>query len=83
MIRAVALTALGVLELVTIQKPKQAATAVQEFVHQTKPFPAIAEAIKPKKAPRRKHACPYSREDIWGSFLVGLLLGGFLVFVIF
>jgi hypothetical protein len=85
MIRAATLAALGVLELVTIQKPKQAAIAVQEFVHNTTPLPDISAVFKPKpkRAVRRKHECPYSREDIWGAFLVGLLLGGFLVFIIF
>jgi hypothetical protein len=83
-IRGAIIATLGILELVTIQKPKQAAVAVTEFVHNTTPLPDISAVFKPKpkRATRRRHICPYSREDIWGAFLVGLLLGGFLVFVI-
>jgi hypothetical protein len=84
MIKGAVIATLGLLELVTIQKPKQIASTVTEFVHNTTPLPLLPEALKPKakRAVRRKHVCPYSREDIWGAFLVGMLLGAFIIFIL-
>lgn len=40
-------------------------------------LPTIQRKPKARPAPRRKHVCEYTRENIWGAFVFGLILGAF------
>jgi hypothetical protein len=81
--------------LLNFRAPKRTVVQIpQPRRYETTPLPHISEQLaklkpKPKtpvvkkhRAPRKKHVCTYSHGDLWGAFVFGLLLGGFLVYVI-
>jgi hypothetical protein len=37
---------------------------------------------KRHRAPRKKHICRYSEEDLWGAFLFGVVFTAFLMYII-
>lgn len=91
MLKAATIAAIGLLNFVSPKRP--AVKKPQRY--DTKPYPGISESLakfkpEPKKpaivkkhrAPRKKHICEYTRHDIWGAFIFGLLLGGFIIFII-
>jgi hypothetical protein len=85
MIKALAVTLLGMADLVSL--PKEAGL-IEPSRYDTTPIPYLDEIVeesKPKKrrTPRKKHVCQWSNTEVWGVFLLGILLGTFVSYAIF
>jgi hypothetical protein len=85
MIKAVMVALLGVADLVTSPKP---AGLIEPSRYDTTPIPYLDEIVeepksKKRRAPRKKHVCQWSNTEVWGVFLLGLLLGTFVSYAIF
>lgn len=77
MLKQAAWAALSLLDMVGFQsKP------VQLRKYDTTPLPLISFEPKKPRAPRKKHICTWTDQEVWGAAIFAFLLGAFVMYCI-